>query len=60
MLTGENIVGMSKIEELIYSAHEHGQRTQLLETVSKIRKSNPRIPLEDVYDMAYSEVMKTK
>ena len=51
---------MSRIEELIYSAYEHGQRTQLLETVSKIRISNPKIPLEDVYDMAYSEVMKTK
>jgi hypothetical protein len=51
---------MSRIEELIYSAYEHGQRTQLLETVSQIRKLNPKIPLEDVYDKAYSEVMKTK
>lgn len=24
-------IEMSKIEELVYSAHEHGQRTQLLE-----------------------------
>jgi len=51
---------MSKIEELVYSAHEHGQRTQLLEKVAEIVKQNSRIQLEDAYDEAYSCVMKTK
>tara|TARA_R110001592_G_scaffold218930_1_gene472989 strand:+ start:896 stop:1051 length:156 start_codon:yes stop_codon:yes gene_type:complete len=51
---------MSRIEELIYKAHEQGQRNQLLDKVSKIRKKNPRMVLEDVYDKAYSEIMKTK
>mgnify|MGYP003146248134 FL=1 len=54
------MIGMSRIEELIYKAHEHGQRTQLLDKVSEIRKQNPRMILEDVYDKAYFEVMKTK
>ena len=51
---------MSKIEELVYSAHEHGQRTQLLEQVSIIRKKYPYKQLEDVYEEAYSKVMKTQ
>jgi len=53
-------IRMSKIEELVYSAHEHGQRTQLLEKVAEIVKQNSRIQLEDAYDEAYSYVMKTK
>ena len=53
-------IEISKIEELVYSAHEHGQRTQLLEKVAEIRNQNPRIQLEDAYDEAYSYVMKTK
>ena len=48
---------MSKIEELVYSAHEHGQRKNLLDKVSEIRIKHPNMLLEDVYDLAYSEVM---
>ena len=51
---------MSKIEELVYSAHEYGQRTQLLEKVSEIKKQNPNMVLEEVYEKAYARVMKTK
>ncbi len=51
---------MSKIEELVYSAHEHGQRTQLFEQVSKLRRGQPHKPLEDIYEEAYSIVMKTQ
>jgi len=51
---------MSKIEELVYSAHEHGQRTQLFEQVSKIRAKSPHMPLDEIYERAYIEVMKTK
>ena len=50
---------MSRIEELIYSALEHGQRDQLLAKVNKIRENNPYMPLGDVYSIAYQEVMKT-
>lgn len=50
---------MSKIEELVYSAHKHGQRFQLFEKVSEIRNQYPRRPLEDIYDEAYQQIMKT-
>ena len=48
---------MSKIEELVYSAHEHGQRTQLFEQVSKIRNESPHMPLEEIYERAYIKIM---
>lgn len=50
---------MSKIEDLVYSAYEHGQRTRLFERVSEIKKSEPNMQLEDIYEKAYSEVMNT-
>ena len=50
---------MSKIEELVYSAHEHGKRTELFDEVSKIKKLTPNMPLNDVYEQAYQQVMKT-
>ena len=59
MLTGENIVGMSKIEDLVYSAYEHGQRDKLFQKVSEIKMHNPTLQLEAVYEKAYSEVMNT-
>jgi len=48
---------MSKIEELVYSAHEHGKRTQLFEQVSKIREESSNMLLEEVYEEAYIRVM---
>lgn len=50
---------MSRIEDLVYSAYEHGQRTRLFELVSKIKKSEPNMHLEDIYEKAYSEIMNT-
>jgi hypothetical protein len=50
---------MSQIEDLVYSAHEHGRRKQLLEEVTEIRKKNPRMDLTEVYNIAYSSVMNT-
>ena len=50
---------MSKIEDLVYSAYEHGQRTQLFERVAAIKIKNPNMLLEDIYEKAYSEVMNT-
>ena len=51
---------MSKIEELLYSAHECGQRKQLLNKVSELRIKHPKLSLEQLYDKAYREVMKIK
>ena len=50
---------MSKIEELIYSALEHGKRNDLFNAVTKIRKQYPNMLLDDVYDKAYEQVMNT-
>jgi hypothetical protein len=50
---------MSRLEEMLYSAEEHGKRTDLLQRVGEIRVNNPRMKLEDIYDQAYNEVMHT-
>ena len=50
---------MSRIEELVYSAHEHGKRTDLFNVVTIIKTQNPNMKLDDVYDEAYKQVMKT-
>ena len=51
---------MSKIEELVYSAYEYGQRASLLEKVSEIMDQNPNMVLEEAYEKAYSYIMKTR
>ena len=50
---------MSRIEELIYSALEHGKRNDLFNAVGEIKKQHPNMLLDDVYDQAYQQVMKT-
>ena len=51
---------MSKLEEMLYSAEEHGKRTDLLQRVGEIRVNNPRMKLEDIYEQAYNDVMHTQ
>lgn len=50
---------MSRIEELVYSAHEYGKRIQLFDEVTQIKKQHPNMKLEEVYDKAYQNVMNT-
>ena len=50
---------MSRIENLLYSALEHGKRDILLKEVSKLRNKYPNKGLEEVYDEAYQIAMKT-
>lgn len=50
---------MSRLEEMLYSAEEHGKRTELLNRVGEIRVINPRMDLNDIYDIAYRDVMNT-
>ena len=50
---------MSRIEQLLYSAMEHGQRDALLNEVTKIRTNYPHRNLDDIYDEAYEIVMNT-
>ena len=51
---------MSSIEDLVYSAHEHGRRESLFKEVAKVRVESPNMGLIDVYNKAYSKVMKTQ
>ena len=50
---------MSNLEELLYSAEEHGKRQQMFKEIEKIRLKNPRLNLEQQYEQAYQNVMKT-
>jgi len=50
---------MSRIEDLVYSAYEHGKREVLFNEISKIKLENPSMKLEEIYDLAYQNVMKT-
>ena len=50
---------MSKPEDLLYSAEEHGKRQQMFEEIRNIRSQNPKLTLEQQYEQAYQNVMKT-
>ena len=50
---------MNYIEDLLYSAEEHGRRQQMFEELKKIRTENPKLTLEQQYEQAYQNVMKT-
>ena len=53
------MTGMSNIENLLYSAYEYGKRDAMYKKVGEIRSENKHMPLEEVYERAYSIVMKT-
>lgn len=50
---------MSKLEELLWSAEEHGQRHKMFEEINKIKNENTKLTLEQQYEQAYKNVMKT-
>lgn len=52
---------MSNIENLLYSAHEHGQREALLKKVIEIQKTpeGQNLSQNDCYELAYRQIMKT-
>ena len=50
---------MSRLEELLWSAEEHGRRQQMFEEIKKVRTENPKLNLEQQYEQAYQNVMKT-
>ena len=49
---------MSRIEELVYSAYDHGKREVLFNEVAILKNLNPSMKLEELYDLAYQNVMK--
>ena len=50
---------MSRLEELLWSAEEHGKRQQMFEEIKKVRTEYPKLNLEQQYEQAYQNVMKT-
>ena len=50
---------MSRLEELLYSAEEHGKRQQMFKELKKVKTEDPKLTLEQQYEQAYQNVMKT-
>jgi|TARA_B110000977_G_scaffold151602_1_gene192450 hypothetical protein len=52
---------MSTIENLLYSAHEHGKRDALLKKVIEIQQTDAGSKKQqvDIYEEAYQIVLKT-
>ena len=50
---------MSKLEELLYSAEEHGKRQQMFKEIKKLKTEDPKLTLEQQYEQSYQNVMKT-
>lgn len=52
---------MDALEELVFSAFEHGKRDQLFEKVTELKKlpGGDKRPIRELYDEAYTIVMKT-
>ena len=52
----------SSIEDILWDAHKHNKREELLAFLEKIRSKNPQEKLIDLYQMAheYNEILKTK
>jgi len=51
---------MSKIENIVYSAHDLNKRRELVKNVSSIKDKKPDMLLEDVYELAYQQIIKKK
>ena len=49
---------MSKLEELLYSAEEHGQRFKMFGEIQKLKLEYPNLSLEKIYEKAYQKVMR--
>jgi hypothetical protein len=52
---------MSTIENLLHSAHEHGQREAVIKKVTEIQKTDAgsKMSQTDIYEQAYAIVLKT-
>ena len=50
---------MSYLEELLWSAEEHGKRQQLFKEIEKVKKEYPNLALQEQYQKAYQNIMKT-
>jgi hypothetical protein len=52
---------MSNLEDLLYSADEHGQRVEMFKEIRRLRElpGGDRRRLDAIYQEAYETVMKT-
>jgi len=48
-----------RLEELLYSAEEHGKRQQMFKEIDRLKLAYPSLKQEDLYQQAYQNVMKT-
>ena len=46
------------IEDILFDAHKHNKREELLDFLEKIRKKNPDKELTDLYQMAYEKIIR--
>ena len=51
---------MCRLEDLLFEAEKLGVRREVLNRVGEIRRIEPRMKINDVYDRAYTEVMLEK
>tara|TARA_Y100000389_G_scaffold151590_1_gene151357 strand:+ start:1405 stop:1581 length:177 start_codon:yes stop_codon:yes gene_type:complete len=49
---------MSKIENIVYDAHDLNKRKELFKNVSLIKSEKPNMLLEDVYELAYQKTIQ--
>ena len=47
------------IEDILFDAHKHNKREELLTFLEKIRLKNPDKELTDLYQMAYEKIIKS-
>lgn len=50
---------MSSLENLVYSAYELGKREALFDEIKRVKLENPKLSLEETYELAYQRIMKT-
>jgi len=49
---------MSKIEHILYKAHEKGIYNETMSFAQEIKLENPKIEIEDRYEIAYERAKK--
>ena len=47
-----------QIEEILYEAHAHGMREEVLQLAFKIVRDNPKMYKVDAYQQAYNRLIK--
>ena len=49
---------MSKIEHILYKAHDKGIYNETMSLAQEIKQTNPRLEIEDRYELAYEQAKK--